>query len=233
MPDHLHLVHFADPAHVKRNLARLVVAFGRSEGCSGRWHVPVPAPILGPDKLLRQLRYVHLNPCRAGLTRDPLAWPWSTHRDGIGAVYEPWLRLSELDLGLSLRGASLEQAFHRYVSADPSVHPEGSGFPRRAPLRAIPYWGLTPIGRAVVAASPWCSTAKLRERFVALARHQSCHDKERMAQVAGIHPSHVRRLLQRAARVNLGPATLCLEDERLRDFTPWHPTSASRAFARS
>lgn len=32
---------------------------------------------------------MHPNPCRARLVADPLAWPFSTHRDAVGLAVDP------------------------------------------------------------------------------------------------------------------------------------------------
>lgn len=41
--------------------------------------------------LLELVRYLHLNPVRAGITTDPLAYPWSSHRAYCGKETIPWL----------------------------------------------------------------------------------------------------------------------------------------------
>ncbi len=73
-----------------------------------------------PGKLRRNERYIHLNPCRARLIDDPLAWPWSTHRDRVGLAW-PCAVPTRTD----------PAAFHRYVSADPSVAVDGTLLPCR------------------------------------------------------------------------------------------------------
>ena len=82
----------------------------------------VPAePLVDATKARRTVRYVHLNPCRAHLAVDPLAWPFSTHRDRLGCAARP-----------VLPQARDPEAFHRYVSSDPSVDPTGTPLPARA-----------------------------------------------------------------------------------------------------
>jgi REP element-mobilizing transposase RayT len=41
--------------------------------------------------LLTLVRYIHLNPVRAGLVADPAAYPWSSHRVYLGACQRPWV----------------------------------------------------------------------------------------------------------------------------------------------
>jgi len=121
MPDHLHLLHPHDVRH------RLADALGRY----ARWRnhrrglrgplferLPPASLVVGARKQRRTVRYLHLNPCRGGLVDDPLAWPWSTHRDRVG-----------LSLDLAVAQARQPRRFHRYVSGDPSVHPEGTDLP--------------------------------------------------------------------------------------------------------
>ena len=47
--------------------------------------------------LLELVRYVHLNPVRSGLVRDPSDWAWSGHRTYLGRDHAAWL-----DTGLVL-----------------------------------------------------------------------------------------------------------------------------------
>src|SRR5947207_2330907 len=47
------------------------------------------APVLDDQHLLSTIRYVALNPVRAGLVAMPDRWPWSTYGQLIG-VREPW-----------------------------------------------------------------------------------------------------------------------------------------------
>lgn len=92
--------------------------------------LPVPEPTTIPDgkHLLRQVRYVHLNPCRSHLTREPLSWLWSTHRDYLGLVRDPWSDLKTLST-VSGQGFNAE-SFHRYVSSDPTAEVRGTPFPK-------------------------------------------------------------------------------------------------------
>jgi hypothetical protein len=43
--------------------------------------------------LLELVRYLHLNPVRAGLAQDPTEYPWSSHRAYLGRERIPWLHL--------------------------------------------------------------------------------------------------------------------------------------------
>lgn len=122
MPNHVHLVH---PADVRLALAAAMSGYTRwrdaRRAVPGPPTAPLPPaePLADADKLRRTIRYVHLNPCRARLVEDPLAWPLSTHRDATGLAVDPVVPPRR-------RAAD----FHAYVSADPSVAVDGTELPR-------------------------------------------------------------------------------------------------------
>jgi len=41
------------------------------------------------SQLSAMLRYIHLNPVRAGLVEDPAQWPWSSHGEFVGSNHVP------------------------------------------------------------------------------------------------------------------------------------------------
>lgn len=43
------------------------------------------------DYLLELVRYIHLNPVRAGMVRDPADYPWSSHQVYLGRKQVPWV----------------------------------------------------------------------------------------------------------------------------------------------
>ena len=121
MPNHLHLLHQRD---VLTDLRQALSAFARwSNARTGRRgplfeRIPSPDEVAGVTKIRRQVRYIHLNPCRARLVADPISWPFSTHLDALGLVVDP------------VRGRVPDtHSFHRYVSSDPTVHPAGTDLP--------------------------------------------------------------------------------------------------------
>lgn len=81
MLDHGHVLH---PEPILDTLAHALSGYSRwwnhRHGASGPRLQPMttPEPLPTADKVRRALRYVHLNPCRAGLVGDPLSWPLST-----------------------------------------------------------------------------------------------------------------------------------------------------------
>lgn len=77
--------------------------------------------------LIECLRYIHLNPVRAGLTSDADVWAWSSARVYAGSSGAPaWLTISEL-LGMFV-GSDARTAYKQFLSGGlPSgVRPEGS-----------------------------------------------------------------------------------------------------------
>lgn len=45
----------------------------------------------GDSYLLELIRYIHLNPVRAGMVNDHEEYPWSSHRAYLGKEFLPWL----------------------------------------------------------------------------------------------------------------------------------------------
>jgi putative transposase len=121
MPDHLHLL---APRDIRAPLARALGGYTRwrnsREGLSGgrMERLPLPTPVVGTQKVRRNIRYIHLNPCRGRLVADPLAWPFSTHRDALGLAARPLRRVDPDPV-----------RFHRYVSSDPTVGVAGTDLP--------------------------------------------------------------------------------------------------------
>lgn len=113
MPDHLHAI-LRDDAERQR-LANALNGFAqwrnRGQGLRGAVvvHRELCTPMNGRGQILRTHRYIHLNPCRGGLVDDPLAWPFSTHRDALGCTVPPIVKPTD-------DGAR----FHAFVCGDAS-----------------------------------------------------------------------------------------------------------------
>lgn len=125
MPDHVHVM--ARDADGIERLARAKSGYSRWRGQrrgegAPAWSGPsavdaVPDPAHGR----RLARYIELNPTRAGIVRDPLAWAWSTHRDRCGLVADPVVEAARDPTG-----------WHHYVSSDPTVEVGGTPMPEIA-----------------------------------------------------------------------------------------------------
>ena len=61
----------------------------------------------GDSYLLELIRYIHLNPVRAGIVKNPVDYPWSGHRALLGREFLPWLTTDGVlgQFGKSLRTA--------------------------------------------------------------------------------------------------------------------------------
>lgn len=64
------------------------------------------------EYFLTLIRYIHLNPVKAGLVSDPADFPWSSHRAYLGTESLSWLTT---DFGLSLFSTDLLQARAAYA----------------------------------------------------------------------------------------------------------------------
>jgi len=129
MPNHLHLLCLKGRSDkIRWTLGVELRAWTQKFHPGSRIWQPVPSPDHIPDlkHLRRQIRYVHLNPCRSGLASDPLSWEWSTHRDVLGCVVEPWPDTAILSEAFGTSASRLGEKMHRYVSADPTVRVEGT-----------------------------------------------------------------------------------------------------------
>jgi hypothetical protein len=121
MPDHIHLIlREAGLERVSGALRAWALRRNHRRGETGAvWEQGwAPRKIQDRRHTARLLRYAHLNPCRAGLVKDPLSWPFSTHRDMVRLAWPPARAPSEDAAG-----------FHRYVSQDATVRPEGTDLP--------------------------------------------------------------------------------------------------------
>lgn len=122
MPDHIHLLLAHDEGGPR--LAALMSGHARylrqSRGSGGHsyWEPAPPPERVEADKVGRNIRYIHLNPCRKRIVADPLSWPLSTHLDFVALSADP----------RSLRHARPE-SFHAYVSGDPTVAVGGTALP--------------------------------------------------------------------------------------------------------
>jgi len=97
MANHVHLavsVRETPVSRIVQNLAfRYTRAFNRRARRTGHLFQGRFRSVLvdGNAYLLELVRYIHLNPVRAGLVREPEAWAWSGHRAYTGKAHTPWL----------------------------------------------------------------------------------------------------------------------------------------------
>jgi hypothetical protein len=225
MPSHPHLMTVSEDVEASwRSFKNVISGLRRSSnpGAQIRWEPLGPADILSDaQKVNRMTRYLALNPCRKGLVDDPLRWPWSTHRDVVGAIADPWVDADRLARVLERRGGDFANELHAYISSDPSVCVTGTPFPRPAQPTSLAEQPLEALAAAAAAATR-ATPADIQRRsptqalFVQLAARHGWHDTGRLASLCGISPRTVQRYRGRVDRASLAAADLCLGDERLR-----------------
>jgi putative transposase len=77
MPDHCHmLLHIPDGGSVSRIMRSFKRGVSHNIGIGSFWQPRFYVKI--PDSISSVLRYIHLNPVKAGLANDPEAYPWSS-----------------------------------------------------------------------------------------------------------------------------------------------------------
>lgn len=110
-------------------------------------------PCLDPDHVRNAIVYVHLNPVRAGLVDDPVAYRWSSHGAYQATATEPGCMAGVLGIesGLALFGhrdgstaGELRRAYRRYVGwrirCDRHHAAQELGVTLAAPPPAPPVW---------------------------------------------------------------------------------------------
>ena len=111
MTNHLHLVLEIRPPAAGAFAASLANGYSAVSG-KDLFSAPGRPLRFEPDAyLLPLVRYVHRNPLRAGLVRDPADWPWSGHRAYLGYDRPCWL---STDLCFRLLGGDLLRASAAY-----------------------------------------------------------------------------------------------------------------------
>lgn len=195
MPDHLHAL-LGHAAQVEA-LHRAMRAFARWRNAERGERGPVfrhgalPDEVPTGQHLDRTRRYIHLNPCRAGLVKDPLAWPFSTHRDAVGLALPP-----------VIQPVADPERFHAYVSSDPKVAVQGTPLPRRAALDDRARLTLAQVRAAVSAltrepASALARRGPARSLLIDAAAHLLPLGTDELATALDVDPTTVRRHAER------------------------------------
>ncbi len=228
MPDHIHVVPVVRDADAARcSLTKILGHFTRNFGGGERvWKsFEEPIPVRDRKMLLRTVRYVADNPCRENLCKDPLDWNWSTYRDVMGAIVDPWITADQLAHALMWRRRGFRDRFHKYVSTDASVNVRGTPPPRPAHAGGPAQLFLADLIQAVAAATrtrPEDVTRPglPRRLLVHLAFILGWRDRRLLAEVTRSSTRTVNHL----AATPLDPQVLqagllCAGDARLRNLT--------------
>lgn len=121
MTNHVHLLVQVGDTPLGRVMLRIASRYARE--LQARFHTTghlferrYHAVLVDADAYLLELvRYIHLNPVRAGLVALPADYPWSSHHTYLGNRVEPGVTT---DFALSLFHAEAQQAqtaYHRFV----------------------------------------------------------------------------------------------------------------------
>jgi len=70
---------------------------------------------------LQLVRYIHLNPVKAGLVSDPADYPWSSHRYYLGGDAPSWLQTDWILAMFGHRRIAARAAYRRFVGDDPDA----------------------------------------------------------------------------------------------------------------
>ena len=141
MTNHLHLVIEIPPEQMEGLQSELVARYSVHHNAgllpgAPLFETPDRAFRVNADAYLLQLiRYVHLNPVRAGLVRDAADYPWSGHRTYLGFGGPHWL---STDLAFRLLGGDLLRAAAAYRVF---VAPVGTRLNREALVGSLSYPG--------------------------------------------------------------------------------------------
>ncbi len=216
MPDHFHLiVAVGDPARARRRLSRTLQAYSRRFG--GGWTTPDDVRVI-PDRaqLRRQVRYVALNPCRRGLVDDPLRWLWSTHRDVVGAVCDPWVSAERLAASLGEWTRGFADRHHSYVSGDPSVTVRGTPPPRLIEVADAAPTTILAAAEAALRHVPGGRRAARRRAVLFVALGRACRFAvDDLRRLVPIGRTTAYRRSSAVAPDDLRAARMCLGDPRL------------------
>lgn len=234
MPNHLHMVAPDRGEKGARRLRRILAAAGPACGQQAPFKpVDPPRPLTSADKLQRSVRYAWLNPCRPWkyrdreieLVDDPLHWWWSTLRDTIGAVTDPWVPADRLARALGWSPTpDVARRLHAYATHDDHVASEARAFPEPVAPSALPEGSIADALEAALQAtrSPRDDLRRktaTRRVGVGLLYRQGWTFPSRLAPHFGVHSSTISRIAATAAPHETQAAARCL-DPRLRSPSP-------------
>ncbi|WP_405226384.1 transposase [Lentisalinibacter sediminis] len=127
MPNHIHMAIRVGEAPLGRLMqwiaSRYAFRVNRQREATGHlFERRYRALLVDVDAYALQLvRYIHLNPVKAGLIRNPADYPWSSHRYYLGGDAPPWLRTDWILAMFGNRRIAARAAYRRFVGDDPDA----------------------------------------------------------------------------------------------------------------
>jgi putative transposase len=139
MTNHLHVLIQVSDVPLGRLILRIAGQYARMTQArllttghlfEKRYH---PVLVDTDTYLLELIRYIHLNPVRAGLASHPSAYPWTSHHAYLGQRDEPWVTTDfALSLLAPVRGKAIA-AYERFVHLAPGLESARSPLDERNP----------------------------------------------------------------------------------------------------
>jgi putative transposase len=117
MTNHLHFLMQVGTEPLARPMRQIAAEFARAmqlklETTGHYFERRYHAILVDADAyLLELIRYIHLNPVRAGLVGDPAQFRWSSHHAYLGTRTEPWVTT---DFAMQMLGADPARAVREY-----------------------------------------------------------------------------------------------------------------------
>ncbi len=127
MPNHIHMAIRVGEAPLGRLMqwiaSRYAFRVNRQREATGHlFERRYRALLVDVDAYALQLvRYIHLNPVKAGLVSDPADYPWSSHGHYLGGDAPPWLRTDWILGMFGRRRIRARAAYRRFVGDDPDA----------------------------------------------------------------------------------------------------------------
>ena len=121
MTNHIHLVLQVGDIHLSRGMQNLSFRYTRwinwREQRTGHLFQGRYKAVLvdGDSYLLELLRYIHLNPVRAGIVETSEEYPWSSHRAYLGIEFLPWLTTERVMEQFGKSSVLARTAYQRFV----------------------------------------------------------------------------------------------------------------------
>ncbi len=206
LPNHAHLLLRSGrtglPTAMRRLLTGYAITFnGRHRRVGHVFQNRYKSIVVEEDPYFRELvRYIHLNPLRAGVVPDLGTlgrYPWSGHAGLLGRMPQPWLAMQAVLRWFGRTAQQGRQAYRRYVA-------EGLGLGRRPELvgggliRSAGGWAVVQAwrrrGEAVVADPRILGTGEFVERIVAEA------DPRHRPAPRGRRPEAIARVIRTACK---------------------------------
>jgi len=122
MCNHIHLVLQVGEIPLSRIMQNISLRFTKwinyTQGRTGHvFQGRYKAILIDADAYLLELvRYVHLNPVRAGASTTVGSWPWSGHRAYLGLETVPWLTTAWVLRMFSLEVAQARKAYQSFLN---------------------------------------------------------------------------------------------------------------------